>query len=100
MNGETASERAAADLHRFFCDRSTVAAICKRCGKLTAVYWGHDPDCTDCTMSDDGGWRNSGRCQCDPRPVLPDGSALAGEIAKAAAARRLVWDRALRKIYV
>ncbi|SBS70918.1 conserved hypothetical protein [uncultured Mycobacterium sp.] len=87
-------------LHRFFCDLAVVVAKCKRCGKQVAVYWAHHPDCTECTVADDGGWRDWGRCECDPPPVLPDGSVIAADIAKGHAAKRVIWHRAPRKIYI
>lgn len=87
-------------LHRFFCDRSLIAARCKRCGKQVAVYWGHHPGCPDCTVADDGGWRDWQQCRCDPPPVLPNGSTLAVEIAEAHATRRAVWPRASRTIRI
>ncbi|QNJ90733.1 hypothetical protein HZU40_21065 [Mycolicibacterium fluoranthenivorans] len=85
-------------LHRFFCDRPTVAARCKRCGKQVAVYWAHTPDCPACTVADDGGWRDWGRCRC--RPVLPNGSTLADKIAEAHATRGAFWHRASQTIRV
>lgn len=87
-------------LHRFFCDRPTVAAHCGRCGRLVATYWAHDPGCPVCTVADDKGWQEVSRCRCDPRPVLPEGSALAEDIAKGHATRRMVWHRARQRTYI
>ena len=65
------------ELHRFWCHVVLIAARCKRCGALVSVYTGHDPNCTECTASDDEGWHGvrvdrRRRCKCDPPPALPD----------------------------
>ncbi|WP_094287668.1 hypothetical protein [Mycobacterium lehmannii] len=71
-------------LHRFFYEDPLVAARCTRCGKLVAVYWGHDAGCSDC--DGDEGWRSTGKCRCNP--PLPARSQMAAQIAKAYAAKR------------
>ncbi|WP_326547037.1 hypothetical protein QGN32_02150 [Mycolicibacterium sp. ND9-15] len=78
-------------LHRFFYDKPLIAATCKRCGKLVAVYWGSG-------SPKDEGWRPAHRCRCDP--PLPTRTEMAAKIAQADAAERKWLFRAPVKIYV
>jgi hypothetical protein len=87
-------------IHRFFSDKRLIAAVCKRCGKLVAVYEGHNLDCQHCAVTDDERWRPTKRCRCDPPPVLPAGTEMAAKIAQADAAERKWLHRAPIKIYI
>ena len=86
-------------LHRFFFDKPLIAAVCKRCGKLAAVYWGHNLDC-QCAVTDDEPWQLARRCRCAPPPVLPAGTEMAAKIAQADAVERKWLYRAPIKIYI
>ncbi|MCF6386034.1 hypothetical protein L2K20_03520 [Mycobacterium sp. MBM] len=82
-------------LHQFFCAQQLIAANCKQCGKLAAVYRGHahGDACAECD-----GWRK-GRCRCAGL-ALPSGDQLAELKVKARAAQQRSHHRARIRIYV
>lgn len=84
------------ELHRFFFAQQLIAANCKRCGKLAAVYQGHarGDSCAECD-----GWQHRRRCRCGGL-ALPAGDQLADLAVRARSAQRWSHHRARIRIYV